>query len=269
MPTLKTDGYQTAAVIFLDVLGTRDRTTFSEKFAVHRLFHEEVRRNEARQEQSPHVIYSRELRSFSDCVYILYTYKENIEECRKNDLNLLYTCLYNTSISLLRILDAGFVARGGATIGSCFLDELGFFGPAVEEAYSIESTHAMHPRVVLGDEVGKQLYEWERTLEVDDVVAAMFTEMPRLIHQDTDGRYFVNLFFELERSQTIQYGDQSFELDDLKAACLRRTRDALSQAGLRDDVRRKMEWLEAYLERVESKLNQNVASGSRTIVLGP
>lgn len=106
---------------------------FDEKFAVHRVFHEEVQNNEARKDANPHVIYTRTLRSFSDCVFVLYSYKDGIADDRKNDLNLLYIALYNTSLSIIRIMNAGFLVRGGASLGDAFIDELGFFGSAVED----------------------------------------------------------------------------------------------------------------------------------------
>ena len=81
--------YETTAVLFLDVLGTKNRKTFDAKFSVHRLFHTELQHNAARQGQLPHVIYKRDLRSFSDCVYILYQYKEAIEESRKDNTHCL------------------------------------------------------------------------------------------------------------------------------------------------------------------------------------
>lgn len=91
--------YETTAVIFLDVLGTKERSTFDEKFLVHQLFHDEFKRNQARTAWSPHTAHTRKLRSFSDCVFIFYQYKSDLEDFRKDDLKLLQVSLYNTSLN--------------------------------------------------------------------------------------------------------------------------------------------------------------------------
>jgi hypothetical protein len=43
----------------------------------------------------------------------------------------------------------GFFVRGGLTLGSLHLDEHVLFGPALVEAYELESNVAVHPRIVL------------------------------------------------------------------------------------------------------------------------
>lgn len=260
--------YETTAVVFLDILGTKNRTSFTEKYAVHTLFHEEVQQNAARQAGSPHVIYKRELRAFSDCVYIFYKYKDAIEESRKNDLNLLFVCLYNTSISILRMLNAGFLVRGGATLGQCFIDDLGFFGPTVEEAYYIESKQALFPRVMLSDKIGSELFAWEQSRETGEIIDAMFTSVPRLILQDTDGRFFLNVFFELERSGVVQFDNLELDLQTFKTQL---SKKLISEEGkdFQDaNIKRGLAWMKTYVDKSHVRLNPDVVTGARTIVLG-
>lgn len=80
------DAYQKMAVIFIDLLGTKNNKKFEDKLLIHRIFHEEALANEKRNMQ--HVIYERKVYSFSDCAYIFYYYKPGIEECRKNDRDI-------------------------------------------------------------------------------------------------------------------------------------------------------------------------------------
>ena len=259
--------YETAAVLFLDILGTKDRISFDQKFAIHQLFHDEWLRNAARQEQSPHVVYTRELRSFSDCVYIFYRYKGGISKERKDNLNLLYICLYNTSLSLLRILQQGFLVRGGATLGDCFIDDFGFFGPAVECAYGLESEQAVYPRVLLNNEIGADLFRWEQEREPNEVFQSLFTEMPRLIVKDCDGRFYLNVFFELERSETVDICDQTLEISMVKEQILKGI--AYGKIRHRDNqgIVAKLEWMRKFTENLNSKLK--TSGSARTIVLGP
>ncbi|MEN9358743.1 MAG: hypothetical protein RL095_278 [Verrucomicrobiota bacterium] len=255
--------YTTGAVIFLDVLGTAQRTRFDDKFRIHRLFHEEVGRNKARQAQLPHVIYQRELRSFSDCVYIVYTYKDGVEDARKNDLNLLYICLYNTSLSILRILNEGFLVRGGAVLGDCYIDDLGFFGPSVECAYFLESKKAIYPRVMIEDDIGARLYEWERSQEMDETMAKKFKSIPRLILQDDDGHFFLNALYEVEKAGQLYIGEEKLTLEGAKSRILETIkRDETGQDDQR--VLDKLLWMKRFVEASELKIE-----GSFSIVLNP
>ena len=153
--------YQKMVVIFVDLLGTKNNEKFEDKYLIHRLFHSEARSNEER--NLGHVIYNRKVFSFSDCAYFFYYYKEGIEEHRKNDMKLLQVAMHNTSISLLRILNAGYLVRGGITFGDAYFDELGFFGPAVEEAYGLESNYADVPILAINSELGKKYCTWENS----------------------------------------------------------------------------------------------------------
>lgn len=255
--------YKTGAVIFVDVLGTARRTRFEDKFRIHRLFHEEVERNKSRQAQSPHVIYQRELRSFSDCVYIIYTYKDGVEDARKNDLNLLYICLYNTSLSILRILNEGFLVRGGAALGDCFTDELGFFGPSVECAYFLESKKAFYPRVMIEEDIGAKLYKWERSQEMDETMAKMFKSIPRLILKDDDGHFFLNALYEVEKAGQLYIGEEKLTLEGVKCRIFETIkRDADGEGDQR--ILDKLLWMRRFVETSELKTR-----GSFSIVLDP
>jgi hypothetical protein len=260
--------YKTTAVIFLDVLGTKDRNNFDEKIAVHRVFHEEVKNNEERQAASPHVIYTRAMRSFSDCTFILYTYKDGVADERKNDLNLLYIALYNTSLSIIRILNAGFLVRGGAALGEAFMDELGFFGPAIEDAYELESDKdkAIYPRVILANEVGERLFGWERSRD-DGTASMLFSTTPRLILKDSDGRYFLNVFYQLEMSGSVQFAEKECTLDSVRTAVDKAIIGTEERHGSNESIMRKMAWMREFTSQASLKTKQGV-SPIQTFVLG-
>ena len=52
----------------------------------------------------------------------------------------------------LDLVTAGFFARGGLSLGLFHVREGLIFGPALVEAYALESRHAVHPRVVISKE---------------------------------------------------------------------------------------------------------------------
>jgi hypothetical protein len=260
--------YEKMAVIFLDILGTKEMSSFTQKYSIHQLFHGEVKLNEARQAQLSHVVYERKLYSFSDCAYIIYYFKNGVEDSRKDWINLLYSCLYNTSISILKLLNSGFLVRGGASYGDCFFDDLGFFGPAIENVYLLESKHAVYPRIILGDEIGKQVFDWERQRPIDSVVFSLWTDLPRLILRDNDGYYYLNVFYELEKSGTLIFGEHNFTLENIKATVQTKiSQDEIKFADC-EKIQKKLIWMKGAVEKAEVKLRTDELLGAAAIVIG-
>lgn len=105
--------------------------------------------------------------------------------------------MYNTSVSLLRILSEGYLFRGGIAFGDAYFDELGFFGLAVEEAYEIESKYSDVPIVALANKLWKSLCEWEENSTDMSIVDLLMTSKPILVERCED-KYFLNMFYQLE-----------------------------------------------------------------------
>ena len=195
--------YKDMVVIFVDLLGTQNNTRFEDKLFIHQVFHSEARENESR--NLNHVIYDRKVYSFSDCAYFFYFYKEGVEESRKNNMKLIQTAMFNTTLSLLRILNAGYLVRGGVTFGKAYFDELGFFGPAVEDAYRLESKYAKVPIVALDSKLGEEFNTWELSQTDMDAIEFLMTSQPMLVERGVveekdkvEEKYFLNIFYQLE-----------------------------------------------------------------------
>lgn len=261
------DEYRKMVVIFVDLLGTKNNVRFKDKYFIHRLFHEEVKINEER--NLSHVIYDRKVYSFSDCVYFLYYYKDGVEENRKDDMKLLQIAMYNTSISLLRVLNAGYLLRGGISFGDAYFDELGFFGPAVEEAYRLESNYADMPIVAISPELGKKFYKWEEMITDMNVVNLLMTSRPLLVERENE-KYFLNIFYQLEYTFKMRLEYDSIELDEVKQnlrhIILRdkeKYRDQkISEKTKKATVYEKLDWLERYLEKKYSRLKPELVEGA-------
>lgn len=263
------DAYQKMAVIFIDLLGTKNNKRFEDKLLIHRIFHEEARANEKRNMQ--HVIYERKVYSFSDCAYIFYYYKPGIEDDRKNDMNLVYIAMYNTSLSLLRIMNAGYLVRGGIAFGDAYFDELGFFGPAVEEAYGLESGYADVPIVALEPKLGKAVSDWEDSQTSQELVKLLMTSRPRVVEY-SDGKYFMNPFYSLERAQTLILESGSIEMDEVKQNLYRIiARDKVKYGNQKSPSRpeekkatiyEKLDWFEQYMHTKHLRLKPEHAPGS-------
>lgn len=266
--------YRKMVVIFVDLLGTKNNKRFEDKFLIHRLFHEEVKTNERR--NMGHVIYDRKVYSFSDCAYFFYYYKEGIEDDRKDDMKLIQIAMYNTSISLLRILNAGYLVRGGISFGDAYFDELGFFGPAVEEAYELESGYADVPMVALSPKLGKMFYEWEESETDMEIVNMLMSSRPMLVEKEED-KYFLNMFYQLERFlPVVALENECIELNELIRninSVIWRDKEKykdkqIKKEKIKSTIYEKLDWFEKYLQTKHNRINSDaVAGGYSGIVL--
>ena len=251
-------GYQHMAVIFLDILGSRNTTGFKSKHDIHQLFHNEVRLNEKRQKSLSHVIYDRKIVSFSDCAYIFYYYKDGIAADRKVDENLIYIATYNTSLSVLKFLSKGYLVRGGISFGEAYIDDLGFFGPAVEKAYEVESKLARYPRLMFDRETGHRVFSWEHDMEKDPNLLALYRETPFLTESDGDA-YFANVFYDLEKNEHLTLEDCTLDLGSVKRAIVERVSIDRAENINDDKVLEKLDWIEAYALSKEIRLDPQKA----------
>lgn len=252
--------YSKMVVIFVDLLGTKNNKRFEDKFLIHRLFHGEARTNEQR--NMNHVIYDRKVYSFSDCAYFFYFYKDGIEDSRKDDMQLINIAMFNTSISLLKILNAGYLVRGGITFGDAYFDELGFFGPAVEEAYGLESSYADVPMVALSPQLGKNFYDWEESVTDMKLVNSTMTSRPMLVEKENE-KYFLNIFFQLEaRSSKLALEDECLEINQIKRNLhnvILRDKEKYKDTQVSHEKRKatiyeKLDWFEKYLQTKHNRL---------------
>ena len=260
--------YRKMVVIFVDLLGTKNNKIFEDKFFIHRLFHGEARTNEQR--NLNHVIYDRKVYSFSDCAYFFYFYKDGIEDSRKDDMKLIQIAMYNTSISLLKILNAGYLVRGGVAFGDAYFDELGFFGPAVEEAYGLESSYADVPMVALSPQLGKDFYDWEESQTDMEVVNLMMTSRTMLVEKENE-KYFLNIFYQLEAfSPALALEDGYVEINEIKMSLynvILMDKEKYKDTQVLHEKRKatiyeKLDWFEKYLQTKHNRLKLELASGA-------
>ncbi|MGX9134967.1 hypothetical protein ACWV26_11405 [Rummeliibacillus sp. JY-2-4R] len=246
--------YKDMVVIFVDLLGTQNNSRFEDKLFIHEVFHSEARVNESRNPE--HVVYDRKVYSFSDCAYFFYFYKDGVEDSRKDNMKLIQIAMYNTSVSLLRILNSGYLVRGGVTFGKAYFDELGFFGPAVEDAYRLESKYAKVPIIALDPQLGEEFSVWELSNINMDFVNSLMTSRPMLVEKDIDEeKYFLNIFYQLEGiSSSIFLETVKVEISIIKQRLFEIiTRDKVKYKE-NDKVYSKLVWMEKYLKTKHNHL---------------
>jgi hypothetical protein len=133
----------------------------------------------------------------------------------------------------LDLIGEGFFVRGGMSIGQLHIRDGFVFGPALVEAYELESREAIHPRIVLSSEVKRS-----QRADLRYYSDPRYAPQSSLLLCDDDGHTF------------ISYLGALFEdLDDPEPG-LERHRDAVRQQlrTSRGDKRRweKYRWLAEY-----------------------
>lgn len=266
--------YEDMIVIFLDILGSKEMSSFDEKYKIHRIFHESVKQSQDLQEtkEKEHVAYTRKLFSFSDCAYVFYKYKPDMEDSRK-DLNKLFrVALLNTSLMTLRLLNEGYLVRGGVTYGSAYFDELSFFGPAVERAYLIESKMAITPRILIDQHFGEQVFLDENKIYENSFGPSSphynflpkRSYIPTIVSPDQT-EYILNVLYILEMEGSINLGDTLVKHCELK---INVTSNLLIQIEKHKDninITRKLLWKKKYIEASILSLESESNSFTRLI----
>lgn len=256
--------YEDMAVIYMDLLGSRDKNSFEEKYKIHNIFHTEMKRAEERKNapQTKHVIYDRKIYSFSDCVYIFYFYKPGIEDFRKKNDELLKVALLNSLNPIMKIMLSGNFVRGGATIGKCYIDDLGFFGPAVNRAYQIESEIAEFPIIEIDKEIGKRIYDEQ----VNNSKTPIYDWKPSIV-SNKDEKYFLNYMYQLEINTGLVYENKDYYFDVVKNDILGSISTNKSFNENNERILKKMNFLEEWLnvEKCAKFSDKVVPMGSFTI----
>ena len=197
----ETNGFSKYLVIFVDILGSQDKTDFKETYKINKIFHEELEKN--KENDMEHTVYFRKIYSFSDCAYIFYGFKDEISDERKIESELFKVALCNCEPIFLRFIKERILFRGGIAYGDAYVDpsKSMFFGDAVNRAYKLESEVAIHPRIVIEDMIAEQVLENIKEIKykvlarnseyMNYVVRGLEPKMPEIgegiIERDVDG----------------------------------------------------------------------------------
>ena len=139
------------------------------------------------------------------------------------------------------LLGIGIPVRGGITVGKLIHDELKCFGPAMVEAYKIESEIAVFPRVIIKPKVME--YDLKRPGEANTV--AYEAEFLRgLIKRDSrDEQIFLDYMKQ----------SQEFDTPEMYYEYVRKTREFiienLDKYATDKELLRKYKWLKRYYNK--------------------
>lgn len=221
--------YRNSLVIFIDLLGTQNRSDFDELYKINSIFHEQFETNQAN--GNSYKAYTRKIYTFSDCAYIIYRDRHNNPD---NNGKLFTVALYNTLSILTKFLQEKMIFRGGIAYGDVFYDNdrSMFFGNAINKAYQLESKIAVNPRIVIEDEVADVVIRFieEQKYKLPEYIRycgmGLLLKCPEvldgIVEQDCDGKYIYNYLFWQENDQPFDAIGSSPDdfLRDLAAYCM-------------------------------------------------
>lgn len=152
------------------------------------------------------------IKIFSDNIIIVSELVED-KSINKTKLERILQLVSHLQVNLLVKTK---LLRGGITIGELFINDTLVYGAGLIEAYNIESTVAIYPRIVVSSEV------------------AYLNEEESII-KDFDGNWFVNFYWSFIESAGL-YIDMSSYIDKV-----------VQETNLKDyKIRQKINWLINY-----------------------
>ena len=208
--------YHKALVFFIDILGSQNRSNFEELLEINTLFHDELEKNQAMDKS--YTLTQRHIYTFSDCSYIIYDFKDGVDEEKKDIKRLFFQALYNTEQLIQKLLKGNFICRGGVAYGDVYYEEGRslLFGPAINRAYQLESKDAIYPRIVIDEFVAEQVLNYNEELILSQPKFAqeyMRETNGEIILKDEDSQYYLNYFNTIK--QGINYSESTMLLDNL------------------------------------------------------
>lgn len=237
--------FRKVVIIFIDILGSQNRKNFDEWYNVMSIFSAMVEREKELDKAHKWTVYKRETHVFSDCAYIIYDYKDDIEDSRKDIYELMGIACYNTEKVLYQFLKNGFIARGAITHGDLFYDNERniWFGPAMNRAYFLESKKARFPRVIVDPEYAEDLYTFNENKYRKDPTQRMFNG--DILCRDMDGFIYLNYLnsvkLGMNQMESEYVVENALQLCNIERNVKRETKE------LQESIKDKYDWLEKYL----------------------
>ncbi|RZK48001.1 MAG: hypothetical protein EOO99_11735 [Pedobacter sp.] len=177
---------------------------------------------------------------FSDSIVISYNYNEPGQ--------LFYTLLDLLYVSF-ELANKGYLTRGGVSIGKLLHTKKYIFGPALVDAYEIESKKAIYPRIIVSEEVIKIGSKHSKIGHSEDDERGYVMD---LIDQDSDGLHYIDYITK----SSSEFDDPEYDLylyiENLKS-------NFFSNYDFETDgVKEKLDWLKLKLNKYITQIKENI-----------
>ena len=152
------------------------------------------------------------IQHFSDSLLFYAPYDDGKSQAEfENDAYLLF-CVY--SIFSLLMISSKFPIRGAITAGIAWKMQNNYlFGPAIHEAYELESNVARHSRIVVSPHLLSLIHKRMKGDKKDHAIASDDSWLKDLIYYDYDGVPMINYLSVGALSPIIQYWSFDFWYD--------------------------------------------------------
>jgi len=178
--------YEERIVAFVDILGFRDlikKTETNQGLAERTLsilnYVKDIRDKNRSGIRPECDVHGRQVTIFSDSVVISYPTYSN---------NCLFSAIYDIVLLQFNMFANGFPMRGGISLGAIHHQQDIAFGPALIDAYDLESKSAVYPRIVITeDTVQKGLTKNPHNYHEEEMNSVL-----GMLHKDSDGLYHVD-----------------------------------------------------------------------------
>ena len=191
--------YEQRIVAFIDILGFRallDETISKDGADISSRIDEVVRAYESIREiwdldkksesLSPSTYSSKQVTIFTDSIVVSFKAEEPSE---------VFFTLLEIKWLIMRLLNHRILCRGAVTLGKLIHKDEYIFGPALVEAYTLESRAALYPRVILD----RNIVEAGATFKSKDHTSKQELEyVESLLERDSDGMYYVDYFYKAQ-----------------------------------------------------------------------
>jgi hypothetical protein len=232
--------YRYSIVTFLDVLGFRSlvaNESADHISSILKKMRTYAGRDNVEEDDDP---YLPTISTFSDCVV-----RTNFSDSEANveyQIGLLFFELLALLHAQCQLIDSGVVVRGGVAFGDIVHDEDSVFGPAMVDAYELESKKAVYPRIVISPEWLKALKTNPLICSQDDTLQAYTKQIRKLIRKDQDGFYFVDYIRAIQSELDDPEVDYIRFLDRHGSLVRKHLKENIGQAKIFE----KYEWLSKY-----------------------
>ncbi|MCH9852553.1 MAG: hypothetical protein K0U45_03530 [Alphaproteobacteria bacterium] len=144
MATKDTAKYEKKIVFFLDILGFKDIIEQDKLKPSDIIDRMDFLYDKLIPDTPPEIFESKKVTKFSDTFVISFDYNQGSE--------IFFTMLDIRRVQS-HVLRFGMLLRGGCAIGDLHHGDKNIFGPALNEAYSLEKDIAIYPRIIIPDNI--------------------------------------------------------------------------------------------------------------------
>lgn len=243
-----TDGqYEERVVVFIDILGFRELIRKTVQDASHYAnIKNALNMISSTKEENDHGILAekeigKEVTVFSDSIVVSYPVSL---------LGSVFYLLLDIVHLQLEMLRFGILMRGGMTVGKLYHNDNIVYGPAMIEAYELESKVAVYPRVLVSKMALETATKFPLNPPEDELKYVI-----DLLHEDFDSQLYVNFM--------SQWQEVDDSVDYLKALLNIKNviEGALKEYEAKPSILVKYEWLKKYYTSVVEGLKPEYTKG--------